>query len=151
MSGLILFIEGHAPVEIEATATCKDLYKVANVGRNFLTFQGQKLPRDSTPLADTGISSQCMLGVKSSVSIVLVKFDPQDAQFEAVWGDDSIWVTIILETTLIHSDDRLFELYIHDLLTGKFEVITWCKRKTVKSKSIKAFIRAFIDANPTAS
>ena len=88
MSGLILFVEGRGPVEIEATATCVDLYDAADIGSNFLIFQGQKIPYDDTPVADTGISSQCTLGIKSAISRVEVEPDEQDAQFEAVWGDD---------------------------------------------------------------
>ncbi len=158
MSGLILFVEGRSAIEIEATATCKELYEIADLGSNFLTFQGQKLPYDSTPIADTGISSQITLGIKTAISIVEVEFMQQDAEFETIWGDDDVWASLkllsdelSLNKLIKKTKDRYcYDIYVIDSMMGNMDKISGggiCSCN--KYPKVYDFIQAFVDSNPS--
>ena len=60
-------LKGLYPTDLRYDMSLQDLYK--QVSKNYidkisLSFQGEKLPNDSTPIADTGISNESTLDVK---------------------------------------------------------------------------------------
>eukprot|EP01065_Artemidia_motanka_P046674 TRINITY_DN7131_c0_g1_i4.p1 TRINITY_DN7131_c0_g1~~TRINITY_DN7131_c0_g1_i4.p1 ORF type:complete len:259 (+),score=69.43 TRINITY_DN7131_c0_g1_i4:51-827(+) len=95
-AGLLVYVEHQgtkAAVELDPAATVADLQTAAaeafdglGVERAALLFRGEPLGRPSTELADTGLSSECVVHVQWLDDAV--RWDPESATDSAAVSDD---------------------------------------------------------------
>eukprot|EP01065_Artemidia_motanka_P046675 TRINITY_DN7131_c0_g1_i5.p1 TRINITY_DN7131_c0_g1~~TRINITY_DN7131_c0_g1_i5.p1 ORF type:complete len:266 (+),score=63.75 TRINITY_DN7131_c0_g1_i5:54-851(+) len=111
-AGLLVYVEHQgtkAAVHLDPSATVADLQTAAaeafdglGVERAALLFRGEPLGRPSTELADTGLSSECVVHVQLDDA---VRWDPESATDSAAVSDDrrSVFVEGIDMYSSVHA------------------------------------------------